>query len=118
MLTFCVCVCVHLSDRLEKELDLILAQQKDIEELLRPLEEQASYRQSSTQQKADVERERMSVVIWLCFAQYCYSYVNVMYVDTVWLKVWISRCSRWNNRWQRLLNTSIVPVVKEILMHL
>jgi nuclear pore complex protein Nup62 len=46
-------------NKLEKELDLILAQQKDIEELLRPLEEQASYRQSSTQQKADVERERI-----------------------------------------------------------
>ena len=47
--------------RLEKELDLILAQQKDIEGLLRPLEEQASNHQLSGHQKADIERERMLV---------------------------------------------------------
>lgn len=57
MKVFFLCVCV--SFRLDQELDFILSQQKELEDLLAPLEESVK-EQSGTiyMQNADEERER------------------------------------------------------------
>ena len=47
--------------RMEKEIDMIIAQQKELEELLVPLEGEVNSRQLRHGQTTDSERERMYV---------------------------------------------------------
>ena len=52
---------VSCIDRMEKEIDMIIAQQKELEELLVPLEGEVNTCQLRHGQTTDSERERMYV---------------------------------------------------------
>ena len=54
-------VVLSSTGRMEKEIDMIIAQQKELEELLVPLEGEVSTRQLRHGQTTDSERERMYV---------------------------------------------------------
>ena len=56
-----VLVFVSCLDRMEKEIDMIIAQQKELEELLVPLEGEVNTRQLRHGQTTDSERDRMYV---------------------------------------------------------